>query len=227
MKIYTFYTDSHKRLLDMCLSSLDMVGEKNIVIREFPQFSPTGAFHSQGWTQTMLRKLEYVLYSILERELFLHSDCDIVFYKSFSELLRQHMVSNQLDLLFQSDGPEEHCLGFFACKPSLMTYKLFASARSLMLSGYCKNDQKAVNLLLRSRPFRELRVGVIGPEAYSIWRQTGLKVWTPDMEVRDLDVPIFMHHGNFTVGVDNKLDLLRRVYERLVKRGLARPGLVS
>ena len=83
MKIYTFFTDSHKSLLDIFLKNFPYNENTELNIKWFPQECKDGSYMSDGWVSTMRRKVEYILQSLNETpegEWFVHSDCDIVLF---------------------------------------------------------------------------------------------------------------------------------------------------
>jgi len=217
LKIYTFYTDSHKVLLDRCIESLRTVGELDVITAKFEQTTEDGTFHAPGWSDTMVKKLEYIDYSMESNKPFVHADCDIVFYARFTEAILHSMQESGLDIVFQSDGDGMVCMGFFACIPTALSRHLFRQARNLVLDKTARDDQHAVNMLIHSPSFSKLRVGLLGKDSYSIWRQTGRKVWSPGMTVLPISHPIFMHHANWVIGVESKIKLIDLVGSLLPK----------
>ena len=212
MRLYTFYTETHRPLLDESMMSLKSIAEDTrVVVEKFPQHSESGAFHSPGWKRTMLDKLRYVELAVKTDEPFIHADCDIVYYRPFRRHIESLLTRNKLDLIFQSDGDGTACMGFFACNPSQRVLRLFNFASYMLEKDYFANDQIAVNALLRDPEFSNVAYGLLGHDAYSIWRQTGGRVWEPTMEVGPVPPSIYLCHLNYTVGVGDKLQLLKRV----------------
>jgi hypothetical protein len=211
MRLYTFYTETHRSLLDESLRSLKKTFEDTgVVIEKFPQYSETGAFHSSGWKLTMLDKLRYIQLALKDDEPFIHADCDIVYYRPFRRHIERLLSKSNLDLIFQSDSDGCACMGFFACKPSKKVLRLFTFASYMLEKDYFANDQLAVNALLRDPEFSDVSYGLLGHDAYSIWRQTGGRVWEPTIEVGPLPPSVYLCHLNYTVGVENKLQLLKQ-----------------
>jgi len=210
MRIYTFYTETHRPLLDNSMSSLEAIFEDTgVIIEKFQQYSESGAFHSPGWKLTMLDKLRYIQLALKAGEPFIHADCDIVYYRPFRRHIEHLLRKSRLDLIFQSDSDGCACMGFFACNPSPKVIRLFDFACHMLEKDYFTNDQHAVNALLRDPEFSNVSYGLLGHDAYSIWRQTGGRVWEPNMEVRPIPSSVYMCHLNYTVGVKNKLQLLK------------------
>lgn len=211
MRLYTFYTDTHRALLNESMGSLKRISEDTgVVIEKFPQYSESGAFHSPGWKRTMLDKLRYIQLALKVDETFIHADCDIIYYRPFRRYIERLLSKSNLDLIFQSDSDGCACMGFFACKPSKRVIRLFSFASNMLEKNYFTNDQHAVNALLRDPEFSNVSYGLLGHDAYSIWRQTGGRVWEPNMGVGPMPPSVYMCHLNYTVGVENKLQLLKQ-----------------
>lgn len=159
----------------------------------------------------MLEKLRYIQLSVKSDEPFIHADCDIVYYRPFRRYIESLLLKSKLDLIFQSDSDGAACMGFFACIPSPKVLRLFSFASHMLENAYVTNDQHAVNALLRDPEFSNVSYGLLGHDAYSMWRQTAGRVWKPSMDVGPLPTSLYMVHLNYTVGVRDKLELLKRI----------------
>ena len=91
MKVYIFYTDSHKILLDdFFLPSIKDEYNAELDITKFEQKCPSGRLNSNGWIETMYFKIDTILKGINENinkqnNIFIHSDIDIQFFGNFIE----------------------------------------------------------------------------------------------------------------------------------------------
>ncbi|MBF0409923.1 MAG: hypothetical protein HQM10_21450 [Candidatus Riflebacteria bacterium] len=193
------------------------IGEhENVVVASFEQKANFVELFSPEWRLTMIEKLRYVLFSIDAVQPFVHADCDIVYYRPFTQRLLTLLTTSGLDLIFQADSSQNVCLGFFVCKPTKRTYDLFAASIKLLEEGNAENFHQAFNKLLNSQLFSDIKYGLLGSDAYSIWRQTDGKLWDSSQPVNKIFDAVFMHHANFTVGIDNKLNLITKVRENMV-----------
>lgn len=216
MKIYTCYTPSHKEMFDEYFMGSPSISEYEIIAEEFPQECATGAYLSDGWMNTMNRKLDLIIRAIDENmgEVFIHSDCDVQFLRPSKEYIESFFYKTDLDIILQSDI-YMLCAGFFACKASNKTRLLFSLIKHNILMF--EHDQLALNYFLKGwkehitdinmnyRMF-DSRIWNVGHTLYNRW------------EGQDFEVPqnILVHHANWTVGIENKTKLLKMVKDNTV-----------
>jgi len=151
MKAYTFFTDSHRDILENhFIPSFPFNDGIELNIKHFPQECPSGEFQKDGWAKTMRRKVEYVIQSIDENiehnDLFIHADCDIVFFQPIQESMIKELGA--FDVACLSDGAML-CAGFFIARATTQTRSLFVNILS-QLKGGGPNDQILMNRLLPS-----------------------------------------------------------------------------
>lgn len=209
MKVYTFFTDSHRVFLPFFLDSFPFEDGLNLEIKYFPQECENGEYHSNGWKKTMERKVEYILYSLEntnDGEYFIHSDIDIQFFGKIKNDLETLVKNTDKDILFQNDGIQV-CMGFFICRKNEKTFNFFKKILSELHNH--RDDQYAANYFLNEM---NIFYDKLPERYYTIGIQHG--VW--DGNLTDFYVPndILMHHANFTVGVDNKIKLLKLIKEK-------------
>ena len=210
MKIYSFFTKSHKSLYDKFIDSFPFEPNFDLQLRYFNQDCLSGKFMSNGWLNIMRNKLEYILYSLeetTEGEFFVHSDIDVVFYGHIKDDILS--LADGFDILFQKDGEKGLCMGFFACVKNPATVSFFKEVLERL--DEFENDQKAVNILIVGSG---LKYGFLPERYFSIGVKNGL--WSGQESIY---VPegILIHHANWTVGVENKLKLIELVGRRIDK----------
>jgi hypothetical protein len=212
MKVFTFYSDTHETMLnEWFLKTIPKDVEVNI--KKIPQECATGEFQSDGWMQSMYRKVDYLIECCeLEEEVFVHSDCDIQFFKSFKNEITQKMEEGALDLLAQQDLPGPVCCGFMAIRPTKQMADLFREVKEVM-GEYNINDQLSLNHILNRRG--DIVFDVLGSEYYSVWRSLN-GVWDGSQELENIPEGIVMHHANFVEGVDLKMKCMEKVRSLLV-----------
>jgi hypothetical protein len=213
MKVYTFFTDSHRELLKIFQDNFPFSENTELNIKWFPQECKTGSFMSDGWTTTMKRKVEYILQSLKETpegEWFVHSDCDIVLFDGWTDILERH--KDNVDMMIQNDHPLL-CAGFFFCKSNVNTKLLWG--RVLRDLHKFEHDQVAMNFFISQMP--ELKVGVL-PDSYFTYGAFKKGVWSGE----DFVVPdasnLKMYHANWAEGVQNKKNLIENIIRQ--KNGL-------
>lgn len=212
MRIYTFYSDSHKELLDeFFLKSVDTT-KHDVVIKRVPQLGD-GLFESgEWWHRQMTFKLDLIKEGVAkETQPFLYCDCDVQFFRPFEDDLLTLLADSQKDMLAQVDGPSNLCAGFIVMKPLQNLVALWEKIFRRSLATNI-NDQIMLNRLLRDYRSQVTYDGL--PSRYwSVWRATRGVVWNQDMP---LYVPkdITMHHGNYAYFQD-KAELMRRVRDEV------------
>lgn len=214
MKVYTFFTNTHKEFVKIFTESFPFEDGFDLEIKYFPQECKTGSFMDDGWSDTMKRKIEYILYSLEKTkngEIFIHSDIDIVFYGNIKDdILR---LINGYDILFQRDSKNENeslCMGFFACVKNEKTVNFFNNI-SKNLNKY-HNDQVAVNMLIKKSG---LKYGNLPDTYYTVGVENGLWHGSEDIKIPN---NILVHHANFAIGVDNKIKLINLVKNKMIKK---------
>jgi len=209
MIIYTHYSDSHKTMYEEYFraSLRRLYSKENVLIKAVyhKQTSNSGSFMSNGWLDTMDIKLDVILAALNETEEFIFADCDIQFFKPFV-----HHVQSALkhyDIACQEDRGSL-CAGFFGCKSNDKTRALFTNIKSKFREMV--NDQVALNNLkdiVSSTTLNREQFYTIGN---FFENNNGTFVWD---NVTNITPPpnILLHHANYVVGVDNKINLLKMI----------------
>lgn len=145
---------------------------------------------------------------------FIHSDVDIQFFRPTKAIISALMQDK--DMVIQKDHPRGlSCAGFFACRGNERTLKLWQEVKKrLMDKEYMRanpktNDQLEMqNFTIKSNPFNV--VWALLPNEFFGGGTISGKRWNPG---DTLVVPqgIFMHHANWTVGIENKIAQLEYV----------------
>ena len=208
MKVYTFYTESHKRFLDdYFLPSFESVGEYELELQEFEQECQSGEFMQEGWNKTMRRKVEYIIQACEETMggYFIHADIDIQFLRPSKSLLLKELMG--YEMVFQNDL-NMMCAGFFACKSSNKTLDFFNGVLDDLTNH--GNDQLAINNhLLRG----DISFKALPNQFYTVAMSLQGREWDGD-EPFDVPDDIVLHHANYTRGIENKFKLLDLVKQK-------------
>jgi hypothetical protein len=230
MKVYIFYTKSHKILLDeWFLPSIKPEYNADLDITEFEQKCQTAKLNSNGWLETMFFKIDTILKGINENidkpnNVFIHSDIDIQFFGNFIKDCSNEFAKQNYDILFQIGG-RSICMGFFICRANEKTKKFFTDIKKKMKENK-NNDEINAKLLLgipkgfvekkhyhfKRRPFKnnyDIKWGYLPLRKYI----SGKLVLISTTEERFKAPPIstIMHHATCTVGVKNKIKQLKYV----------------
>lgn len=209
--IYTFYTDTHSDLLNNWFIS-SLKEKDKLVIEKFDQDCPSGSFMSDGWTSTMLNKVDYIRDCISKNEIFYHLDCDIQFFDYFYDHYISKLEETGMDILAQHDGNNTLCCGFMLIRPSDKIKKLFDNVYETTKNKVYSNDQVALNYLIKNT---DIKYDFMKNDVFSIWMTNGIRVWEPHHGVKNLPVNIKAHHSNFTIGIENKIKLMELVKQNV------------
>ena len=200
MRIFTIASPSHMILLkDYFIPSVEKINEYDLTVKEIPQMGDSD-FGTKGFNDTCYQKLR-LLYDMaqLPDEYVLYADCDLVFFK-FTEVDLKFRIGVK-DALFQSDAGML-CAGFVFMRPSAKLADFFSHCIANFRHGV-EGDQGVIN---RNRGM--MNFGVLPAEYYNIAFANHGKVYNSgDPVIIPENIRIF--HANWTVGIDNKIELLK------------------
>lgn len=223
MKLFTIYSQSHRRLFDEWFAPslwADASLEAHFIS------SCTGGFYrSMQWQTAIMHKLELILNMATTNlgETMIFADVDIQFFRNPIALLCSALEHQ--DIVFQAESPFNNCCtGFFAMRCTPSTTRLWHNIFEIVVKSNGKlHDQDALNLILaKSALCFECRIGILPSIFLGGGTLTG-QPWEPGV---DLNVPedIVLHHANFTKGIANKiqqLELVRTKYQ-LMRSSISR-----
>lgn len=213
MKLCTFFSESHRCFLKRFVNSFSFEPGMDLVIRNIPQLC-SGNILEKDWMKAMEKKIDYViecLETAKDGEIVIHSDCDVQFFKPFSNDIVKHL--QKCDIVFQNDYAGKMCAGFFAAKNHKVVRSLFKTVKMKMHEH--QNDQYAMNHYIPLYVNQHgLSVGTL-PEKYFTYGMYN-KQWTERIGDNFI-IPndIMMHHANWVVGVDDKLKLMDIVKQKV------------
>lgn len=214
IKFCTFFTNSHLSLYKEFMNSFPYEEGVDLIIRYLPQESD-GVYESDSWNKTMFKKMVYIvdyLKKLKEDEYLIHADIDICFYKNFKTDLMSLLNQFNGDILFQNDG-YELSMGFFICKKNEKIISLMEYIRDNL--NQFAQDQKALNVLI---PRSGIKYGILPERYYNFGPYNGFKRWEPNIDNFYVPRDIILHHANWTVGIENKLNLIKKVKEIVKKQ---------
>ncbi len=206
MNLYTCYTDSHTELFNMMQSSLERTNPNiNLIAEKFSQDCETGDFMKPGWNKTMEKKIDLILHSIKQDDVFIHSDADVYFFKPIEEKLLEEL--GDFDIAFQDDSISGLCCGFFVARSSSRLYSLWEDVKNHI--DVYGNDQNALNMLIRRHPIKFKML----PRTFFTFGHVGAGAW--NNHEFEFDRQLFVAHANWTVGVQNKINLLNYMRKKM------------
>jgi hypothetical protein len=211
MNIYTHYSDSHRILYEEyfkpSLRSLYTKDELLIKYHYHDQFTKSGLFMENGWSDTMQHKLDVILNGIEEcwGKQMIFSDVDIQFFRPFLSDLNEKL--QDCDMVTQEDCGTM-CAGFIACNCNDNTRNLITTVKKNYRNMV--NDQVALNHFKHIVKYKLLSKTKYFTIGNFFNNKDGTHVWD---NITDVNIPqdIILHHGNYVLGTDNKIRLMKYV----------------
>lgn len=204
MKLYTFYTDTHKEFYNKYfLPSFNNFNEFQIIAKKYEQ-KGNGMCSTFGFNQLMVTKMDIMINAIQENKgsIFVYMDCDIHIFGNIKEECIKYLGNK--DLLFQTNHRNTINAGIIFCKANNKTLNFFKRVKSIMLRNP-KNitpDQDVINDTISKSLYNLLPYDkYIG----------GAKVLKngKDGKINKYFIPpnknIKLHHSTCIFGVPNKL----------------------
>lgn len=209
MKIFTFFSESHKLLHDLFLESVSKTNPSLEIRSDLINQSGTGVFMDKGWEDSMSDKLDQIIKSCESEEIFIHSDADVYFFSPIEEKLIEEL--GEYDIAFQDDGHVGLCMGFFICRPNKRVTDLFRNVKSI-LGRFDGHDQNALNSIIDSSGVKYKKLSGL----FFNYGQKYGKVW--EGEDFEVDPNILMLHANWVIGVENKIKMISLVSQKIEKK---------
>jgi GR25 family glycosyltransferase involved in LPS biosynthesis len=221
-KIFTYCTESHKVFIPWLETIYKVYPNITIDYAYFDQDCPSGVFEEYGYKKTMIKKIQRIieLFDLYpDEKYFIFSDVDIQYFKPF------HHITNHLlethDILFQSDDYSV-CMGFIIFKNNNAVKKLFEITLNLLITSDDEkyHDQKAVCDALIE--YKDLKYATLSKDFFNFkfYETPSTELWSMKKIISSkLEIPanIIMHHANWIMGIDEKLEMLRFVSKQVNK----------
>jgi hypothetical protein len=148
MKVYIFFTESHRFFMDdWFLPSIKMYNPTlEIDIKEYEQKCETATLNTDGWIETMHFKIDTIIRGIEENmgSSIIHSDIDIQFFGDILPDITKGLEDK--DVVFQKGG-RTICMGFLACNCNDKTLAFFKIVKEEM-TRLNKHDEFCAKQLL-------------------------------------------------------------------------------
>jgi len=211
MKLYTFYSDSHKEIYeDYFLKSFNDCGLNKSFELDVTHIEQRGSgdITSGGFNGSMVDKVKILQRASQENygKHFVFSDCDVQFFGDFKEDILSY-TSDKLDMIAQTDCGAI-CAGFFIAKGSEKLENFFNLIYEQ--TPYYRHDQEAININKNM-----INSSLLPNDKYfNISSVIGDNLWQEGVEY-NLPKNMLIHHANYTMGVHNKMKMMRYVRNNL------------
>jgi hypothetical protein len=220
VKIYAFHTPSHARIVEENFrpTAAKFFGAGNVdccLVGGVPE----GSYGTPGFVsycQGRVRRYAEVCESS-DAPLVL-SDVDVRFYGDVPADLEEVARAGEHDAYHQWDGPGGHCMGFVFVRRPAQFARVLRQVEEVVRADGTLDDQRALRHLVLMQRVQ----GSLGALPTSKYWTSGLRghTWLPGEPLSPPVETLLMHHGNWTHGVPNKLDLLAAVAGIFARRRL-------
>jgi hypothetical protein len=206
MKLYTFYSPSHKEIYERYfLESFNrhLSEDFELIAQADQQITENGSFSDPNVSGVWADKITLLKEAIKANygSWFVYADCDIQFFGNIMQDIEDR-IEPGLDIICQEDCGTI-CAGFMAINASLKMYNFM---NTVELYHRQSNDQIVINQLRNMITFKLLP----RDRYYTVGNYNRGMVWNDGDPIIGTENAV-MHHANFTVGVTNKLAMLDQV----------------
>lgn len=205
MKLYTFYSETHRELYEIFIKSLNMTNPNISTKVDIFNQTGNGVFMEKGWGDMMSNKLDQIIRACEIGEIFIHSDSDVYFLGNFEERIISEL--GNYDIAFQDDNPSL-CMGFFICNPNVKVTEMFKKVKSL-LNRFNGHDQNAMNSIISNSGVKYKKLSHL----FFSYGQKNKGVWNG--EEFDVNKDILVFHANWVVGTENKKRIIEYVANKI------------
>lgn len=122
----------------------------------------SGDWQSQGFLDTVYKKLDYTHELLKQGYTVFCTDLDIFYLKD--PIKYMHEVLSDFDIVGQNDFGRL-CTGFYMVKPSVSTIDLFDTSENLVLDGE-QSDQNYIHTKLQSDKYSHLKVHKLDQDSF-------------------------------------------------------------
>lgn len=209
MKLYCFYTSSHKKLYKDWLQPTASK-EYLVVPNEFPQITKGGVYSESGWPETQYQKVLFWIKAIESSlgDIIVCSDVDVQFFGPTKKILIE--LLGDKDICFQkNDSNQTACSGFFVCRCSrnlIDFFQIIANRLKRKFNSRSSGEQVEINNLLSEKWYNSLSWSLLPSNKF--WNNG-----EPYKSIDELRIPkyLLMHHANWCSGLDSKIEQLEHV----------------
>ena len=222
-KLLTFFSDSHTELFYKFFypSYKKYLSDQfELLVKHIPQVCPSANFGSHGFDKAMLEKIQYINDVINlndNTEILFFADVDVQF---FNHIDLSFMQDKNTDIWFQQDYFNNYvCAGLFFCKCNVNVSHFFSNVLNVLREQTHNidnkiDDQYVINDLKDKNEI--IRYSLLDRNKYwTVANYTGGRLWNPDIEIK-VPLNIIAHHANWTIGLDNKIQLMTKVKEKTI-----------
>lgn len=199
MKLYTYYTDSHKYLYDNFLKkTVDIHQEYELIAGIGVQHCIDGGFCTENFGKTCFEKIRFMIDSNEweSNNVIMFCDADTMFLNKTKEILLNEL--GEYDMIFQNDSHTCNT-GIYLCRKNNRVKELLEHIFSIKDEFH--NEQVALNHTIHSHP---IKYKLFDHKVWNVKFQ-GLDPWDGITTINFPD-DILMFHANYMLGIKNKFN---------------------
>lgn len=178
-----------------------------------------GAYGERNYLKSYRRKLEHVRDEVVANpgRLVVWSDADIRFYRPMGDIIKSLASSHDLGCLADSAMKVENgvvkegvcCTGlqFYVATPKIRGFLNEWLGRGRERDPGWRGWQEPFNETIRARG-SNLKVAVLDSRFWTVGLVPPGRIWDQSQPIPPAPKDLFLHHANYTIGVENKLILL-------------------
>jgi hypothetical protein len=213
MNLVSYYTKSHKELLDILLKSSEQI--ENKIIFQGGQICSSAKFREDGWNLSTSQKIKMLSGISADNNLYFFSDADVVLADDFEDWCNKFASDKPDDFIFYGYDTFQWCTGTMLFRQT-ESVKRWWSAVYEICKVIGQNDQDGLHILRSSGrlPFlmdflpREnvCNLATLSfPQAPQIW----------DGQEFSIPATCKAWHSNWTLGVEQKTKMCNMAYEKM------------
>lgn len=225
-KFISFFTPSHKSLFELQLKTFNKVYKENRCSFHYKtedQFCKTAIYHSKGWKETQIQKVNFILNEIVKMkddQIFIFCDADIIHTNNCLEEIKSYL--KKFDLIAQSTKSElkhhDLCSGFFAGKKNKKNVEFFKKILSELQRTY--REESAADQYYFNENSNMVRCFGLDAEYFNpIFNKKTLKPIEENEFNEIIDVipdNVKIIHATWMLGVKQKINFLKKCVDRFL-----------
>lgn len=212
LRLVTYYTPTHKAMCERYVLSR-AYGFKEVRAVEYGQRCPSGAFKQSGWNASMMDKLDCLMRLPMDGQPTVYVDADVALMPGLHEWAERQFADMDFNGVAMSDDVVQWCAGVMLFRSTARVHAWWRLIADLS-PVWDLPDQDVIDQLRRQGEQRSGRlpvdITVLPGDRVCNWATLGNRtVWAG----QPFDVPetCVAWHANWVVGVDAKVEMLRRV----------------
>jgi len=207
MKLFTYYTESHKYLYDNFLEkTVNKFGEYELISGIGNQHCDDGSFMNPNFGKTTFEKIKFLLDSNEweSNETIMFADVDVVFLGYTKEFLLEQI--GDMDMIFQNDKGTCNT-GIYLCRKNKKVKSLLENV--LEIQNGWHNEQLTLNHVIYNH---DIKYNLLDKRIWNV-SFDGIDPWEGN-DLINFPNDILMFHANYMVGVKNKVNALSLAYNK-------------